>query len=311
MPAVCGGLARSIECPRDLRLDAAAELGAACLGPAGRPRDEGRSGRGPADARRRVPAGDPAARRDARRPAIDRRDPAGPAHELAHVRRRDLLWSGLAGLVRVLFFFHPLVWLAHREALVAREAACDALALLGFWRAALGVRTDPPGDRRRGPGAALAMGGDPWHGRPGRLTQTEAHGDENEPANIPPTALVLGLALLAVGAAGIIPWRLVPRAAIARSRPGPARDAARPGRQGGARCRRGEQGPTQARRGTPQDGLARAEGPRGRPRAGRIKCPCGNRPAGIPPQAARPHRSVGPERCCRTTPGRRGGGPTA
>ena len=51
------------------------------------------------------------------------------AHELAHVRRGDLLWSGLAGLVRGLFFFHPLVWLAHREALVAREAACDALAL--------------------------------------------------------------------------------------------------------------------------------------------------------------------------------------
>lgn len=52
------------------------------------------------------------------------------AHELAHICRRDLLWGDLAGLVRAMFFFHPLVWLAHREALLAREVACDALALL-------------------------------------------------------------------------------------------------------------------------------------------------------------------------------------
>src|SRR5262249_20734263 len=37
------------------------------------------------------------------------------AHELAHLKRRDLLWAWLPSLARVLFFFHPLVWLAEGE----------------------------------------------------------------------------------------------------------------------------------------------------------------------------------------------------
>src|SRR6185503_600454 len=50
-------------------------------------------------------------------------------HEMAHVRRADL-WLGLVpGLARVLFFFHPLVRMAVREYVVAREAACDVAAL--------------------------------------------------------------------------------------------------------------------------------------------------------------------------------------
>ena len=72
----------------------------------------------------------------------------------------DLLWSGLAGLVRGLFFFHPLVWLAHREALLAREAACDALALRASgirpseygrssWTSPPGARSGPPLGGRR------------------------------------------------------------------------------------------------------------------------------------------------------------------
>ncbi len=51
------------------------------------------------------------------------------AHEFAHVLRRDLLWNGLPALVRTLFFFHPLVWLAWREWQFAQEAACDELVL--------------------------------------------------------------------------------------------------------------------------------------------------------------------------------------
>ena len=48
------------------------------------------------------------------------------AHELHHLKRRDL-WLGLVpGAVRAVFFFHPLAWLAHREYLVSRELACDA-----------------------------------------------------------------------------------------------------------------------------------------------------------------------------------------
>jgi RND family efflux transporter MFP subunit len=51
------------------------------------------------------------------------------AHELAHQRRRDLAWGLLPMIARVLFWFHPIVWLAEREWWLARESACDALAL--------------------------------------------------------------------------------------------------------------------------------------------------------------------------------------
>jgi beta-lactamase regulating signal transducer with metallopeptidase domain/biotin carboxyl carrier protein len=51
------------------------------------------------------------------------------AHELAHIRRRDLAWTTLAAVLRTIFFFHPLVWLARRESLLAQELACDELAL--------------------------------------------------------------------------------------------------------------------------------------------------------------------------------------
>jgi beta-lactamase regulating signal transducer with metallopeptidase domain len=48
------------------------------------------------------------------------------AHELAHVRRRDLAWGWVPAAAERLFFFHPLAHLAAREYLLAREAACDA-----------------------------------------------------------------------------------------------------------------------------------------------------------------------------------------
>src|SRR5208282_5737717 len=51
------------------------------------------------------------------------------AHELAHCRRRDLLWAWLPAVAEFLFFFHPLVWLARREIRLAQEVACDALAV--------------------------------------------------------------------------------------------------------------------------------------------------------------------------------------
>jgi beta-lactamase regulating signal transducer with metallopeptidase domain len=51
------------------------------------------------------------------------------AHELGHFRRADLLWSWLPAIAHLLFYFHPLVWLASREWRVAQESACDELAL--------------------------------------------------------------------------------------------------------------------------------------------------------------------------------------
>ncbi|MEN6357957.1 MAG: M56 family metallopeptidase [Armatimonadota bacterium] len=51
------------------------------------------------------------------------------AHELAHVRRRDLLWNRLSALTEIIFFFHPLVWVAASESQLAQEIACDETAI--------------------------------------------------------------------------------------------------------------------------------------------------------------------------------------
>jgi|CZCA01.1.fsa_nt_gi beta-lactamase regulating signal transducer with metallopeptidase domain len=51
------------------------------------------------------------------------------AHELAHIKRRDLNWNWLPTLARVLFFFNPLVWVTGRELGIAQEMACDEMAV--------------------------------------------------------------------------------------------------------------------------------------------------------------------------------------
>ncbi|HEY1308440.1 MAG TPA: M56 family metallopeptidase [Vicinamibacterales bacterium] len=50
-------------------------------------------------------------------------------HELAHVRRGDLVFGWVPAIAERLFFFHPLARFAAREYVAEREAACDALVL--------------------------------------------------------------------------------------------------------------------------------------------------------------------------------------
>lgn len=47
-------------------------------------------------------------------------------HELAHIRRGDLRLDELVEVVRALFWFHPLVWLAAARIRAWSEVACDA-----------------------------------------------------------------------------------------------------------------------------------------------------------------------------------------
>jgi len=50
-------------------------------------------------------------------------------HELEHVRRCDWLTLCLARLVSAVYWFHPLVWIAHRQLSVNAERACDDAVL--------------------------------------------------------------------------------------------------------------------------------------------------------------------------------------
>ena len=46
-------------------------------------------------------------------------------HELAHVARRDPMWSLACLAVQLVYWFHPLVWFARRRIAFLREVCCD------------------------------------------------------------------------------------------------------------------------------------------------------------------------------------------
>lgn len=50
-------------------------------------------------------------------------------HELAHLKRKDLLWNFIPQIVNLALYFHPLAWVANRRWAMAMESACDELVL--------------------------------------------------------------------------------------------------------------------------------------------------------------------------------------
>lgn len=132
-------------------------------------------------------------------------------HELAHIKRGDL-WLGLApALAERLFFFHPCARLAAREYAFWREVACDAAVL-----AALNASPQTYGrlllDLGVSPGRApLAPAGAAWSffSMKRRIVMLR------HPSTPSVGVRVMAVAVLAVAAAGLAPFRLVARSSEA------------------------------------------------------------------------------------------------
>jgi beta-lactamase regulating signal transducer with metallopeptidase domain len=135
------------------------------------------------------------------------------AHELAHYRRRDLAWNWLPTAVRVVFFFHPLVWLMVRHWSEAQEAACDELLIqqrlaqpVEYGRLLLKLAAREPLPVR----AALVTAGvlGTFRNLERRvITMSRVRASS-------PRRLVLAAGILwAIAAAGLVPWRFAPQTA--------------------------------------------------------------------------------------------------
>jgi hypothetical protein len=134
------------------------------------------------------------------------------AHELAHMRRYDLVWSLLNSSLRAVFFFHPLVWLADRQSRAAQESACDELAMhviragiVPYGELLLKV-VGVAGGRRVSEAAALAASGNYGSLRTRLLALQNIHSNSRERRMR--LALGIGGSVLLL----LLPWQLVARA---------------------------------------------------------------------------------------------------
>ena len=155
--------------------------------------------------------------------SLDRRR-AVLLHELAHVRRRDLLGHTLGRLVCAVYWFHPLVWTAAKHLRSESERACDDLALSCGARATdyaehlLEIVTSVRRDAT--PSVALAMARrKEFEGR--MLAILDPHLRRSAPSRRQSASLIAALALIAltVGAAAPVPRRSATAVAV------PSRDA--------------------------------------------------------------------------------------
>jgi beta-lactamase regulating signal transducer with metallopeptidase domain len=139
------------------------------------------------------------------------------AHELAHLRQRDLVWGWLGTVAQALFFFHPLVWLAGGEWRLAQEMACDAIAMAitrapaaEYGGVLLKVAAQRPPDFRGGPVTVGVI--ESYHTLKRRLIAMKSFG------TLSPLRLGRGgVGLVALAVLALLPWRVV------AGEPGPER----------------------------------------------------------------------------------------
>jgi len=137
------------------------------------------------------------------------------AHEIAHVRRKDLLWNWLPAIVHILFFFCPFVWLANREWQLAQELACDDMAVLNTRidvadYGEMLVRMVTPSRHSPTPGIATLSIVESLQTLHRRLIAMRSI----RPIS-PRKLAVAGGACVALGIFGIVPWQVVAQGARA------------------------------------------------------------------------------------------------
>jgi beta-lactamase regulating signal transducer with metallopeptidase domain len=140
------------------------------------------------------------------------------AHEVAHHKRCDLGWNFLMVMAGVLLWFHPLMWLAHREWRSSSEQACDELTLRATEAqpasyGALLVQLASGGN----PSHSLLNVGvaDDFHLLKGRLMQFR------NMVSVSRRTRLVGTVVLGIGACSLLPVRLV-----AQEQPNPKVEAA-------------------------------------------------------------------------------------
>jgi beta-lactamase regulating signal transducer with metallopeptidase domain len=124
------------------------------------------------------------------------------AHEFAHAKCRDLIWSLIAAVATTVFFFHPLVWFARRRLLIAQESAADGLTLRVTGAsvaqyANLVMRIIEKSNRTRTRPAFVVTAGSTFRELKERIEKMHARPRSN--------TLVVSLALLAV-IVSLLPW---------------------------------------------------------------------------------------------------------
>ena len=130
-------------------------------------------------------------------------------HELAHIKRGDLLWSIAATVVQAVFFFHPLVWLARQRVNLLQEMAADELAIarqrhdpVSYGKLLVSVVGKLGPARLLSPVAMGTTGSAKTLTR--RLVAMEFVGRTSSRIVVTSAILLAGVVLV-----GLVPWRLV------------------------------------------------------------------------------------------------------